>query len=157
MEPEGTSFFISRRFKWLCYLVAASVVCFYFGSFFFKVIAQAQHRGLDGPMAWNTNYAFGLDDLVLALIPAAILISEFKVVTGPRTYHVLRVICIGVGIIAALSCFFFLREILHLLNFDSFELGLAAFVLRQISIILAATLFYHRISIHGSEADNPYA
>ncbi len=96
---------------------------------------------------------FGLDDLIFALIPAAILISELEVVAKPKTYGLLRSVCIIVGLIAMLSGFFFLREITHMLDFDYFEISLAAHVLRQLTVFLAAIYLYNRITIREIETD----
>jgi hypothetical protein len=156
MELERTSFSQSRRFRWLRYFMAAGVVCFYFGKFFYGVVIEAYYLSQSGPVAMSSTYAFSLDDLIVALIPAAVLISEFEVVAKLRTYYILRAVCIIVGMIAILGGFFFLQDAIHLLDYNSFDIGLAAFILRQASIVLAAIYFYHRISVRSSEADTNY-
>ncbi len=150
---DDTLFFQSRRFRWLRYFVAASVVCFYSGKLFYNIVIEAYYLNQNRPVARSSAFVFGLDDLIVALIPAAILISELEIIAKPKTYRLLRTVCIIVGVIAMLSGSFFLREIIHMLDFDYFEIGLAAHILRQVLIVFAAIYLYHRITIQKSETD----
>ena len=131
-------FFKSRRFRWLRYVVATTVVCFYFCKVFYNFIFEAYYLNQNGPFARSSAFVFGLDDLIIALILAAILISELEIIAKPKTYHLLRAVCIIVGVIAMLGGYAFLREIIHMLDFDYFEIGLAAHIIRQLTIVFAA-------------------
>ena len=153
LQLDDTLFFQSRRFRWLRYLVAASVVCFYFAKVLYSIVIEAYYLSQNGPAARSSDFVFGLDDLIVALIPAAILISELEILAKPKTYHFLRMVCIMVGVIAMLSGCFFLREVAHMLDFDYFEIGLAAHILRQITIFFAAVYLYNRIILLKTEAD----
>ena len=153
MELDETSFLDSRRFRLLRYFVATCVVCFYFGKLFYNIVIEAYYVSQNGPSARSATFVFGLDDLIVALIPIAVLISELRIVTKPKTYHLLRTVCIIVGLIAMISGFLFLREIVNLLDYCCFEIGIAAYILRQVSIVLAAIYLYHCITIRESETD----
>ena len=150
-------FFKSRRVRWLRYFVAASVVCFYFGKVFYNFVIEASYVNQHGPFARSSAFSFGLDDLIIALIPAAILVSELEIIAKPKTYHLLRAVCIIVGVIAMLGGYFYIREIIHMLDFDYFEIGLAAHILRQVTIFFAAIYLYHRIKIQIPEEGNSNA
>jgi len=153
MEPDGTLFFRSRRFKWLRYYIAAFVICFYFGIFFYNMVIHAYYVSQNGPFASSSAFAFGFNELIVALIPATILISELEVLARPKTYRLLRAICIVVGVMAMLSGCFFLHEIKHLLDFKYFKIDLAAHILRQVLIVFATTHLYHSIIIREPKVD----
>ena len=150
---DDTLFFQSRRFRWLRYLVAGSVLFFYFGKFFYSMVVQAYFMAQNGPVARSSEFVFGFNDLIVALLPAAILISELEVVAKPKTYHFLRAVCIAVGVIGMIGTYFYLREISPMLDLDYFEIGLAAHIMRQVTIFFAAIYLYNRITLRKSEAD----
>ena len=153
MILDDTLFFQSRRFRWLRYFVAASVLCFYFGKFFYGIVIHAYFVSQNGPFARSSDFVFGFYDLIVAMLPAAILISELEVVAKPKTYHLLRAVCITVGVIGMIGTYFYLREIAHMLDYRYFEIGLAAHIMRQITVVFAAVYLYHRIMPHRSETD----
>ena len=154
---DDTLFFQSRRFKRLRFFVAASVVCFYFGKVVYNIGIEAYYLNQNEQVIRNADFVFGLDDLLIALIPAAILISELEIMANPKTYLLLRTVCIIIGIIAILGGYFYLREILHMLHFHYFEIGMAAHILRQLTIVFAAFYLYHRIILRLPEEDNSHA
>ena len=149
---DDTLFFQSRRFIWLRYFVAASVVCFYFAMFFYHIVIRALYVSQNGPFARSSDFVFSLNHMLVALIPAAILISEFEVVAKPKSYRLLRAVCIVVGVLAVMGAYSYLREIAHMLDLDYFEISLAAHVMRQITIFFAAIYLYNRITLRKSEA-----
>lgn len=150
---DDTLFFQSRRFRWLRYFVAGSVLCFYFGKFFYSMVIHDYFVSQNGPVAKSSDFVFSFYDLIVALIPAAILLSELEIVARPKTYQLLRAVCIVVGLIGMIGTYFYLREIAPMLDFDYFEIGLAAHILRQITIFFAAIYLYNRITLLTSEAD----
>ncbi len=153
MELYGTTFFDNRRLRLLRYFIATCVVCFYFGKFFYNITIEAYYISQNGPFAKSSTFVFGFDDLIVALIPIAILISEIEIVTKPKAYHLLRAVCIVVGVIAMIGGYYFFREIVHSFDYSYFEIGMAAYILRQISIVLVAIYVYHRITVREPEAD----
>jgi len=154
---DDTLFFQSRRFRRLRFFVAASVMCFYFGKVVYNIGIEAYFLNQNEPVLRNADFVFGLDDLLIALLPAAILISEPKIIANPKTYLFLRAVCIIIGIIAILSGYFYLREILHMLHFYYFEIGMAAHILRQLTIVFAAYYLYNRIIIRVPKEDKSHA
>lgn len=150
---DDTKFFQSRRFKWLRYFVAASVVIFYFGKLVYNIAIEAVYVSQYGPFARGARFIFGFDDLIVALLPAAVLVSDFEVISTPKTHRLLRTTCIIVCIIAILTGFLYLLQVTHMLDLNYFELGIAAHILRHITIFFAAIYFYNRITLLEAEED----
>lgn len=154
---DDTLFFRSRRFRWLRYLVAASVPAFYFGRFFYTIVVEAYYVSQHGAIVRSADFVFGRDNLIMALVTAAILISELEVVAKPKTYLMLRLVCIIIGVIAMLSGCIFLLEMTHMFDYRYFETAIAAHIMLQISVFFAAIYLYNRIILRTPEADIPHA
>ena len=157
MNLEMISPLEGRRFKRLRYGLAASVVAFYIGKLAYGIVIDLPSLKNAGPSVRNTVYAFGLNDLIMALLPAAVLITEFEIVTDTRSGRVLRAACVVAGVAAMLGAALLLREKYYLLEYGHFEIGLLAHTLRQALIVLAVVHVFHCIQIQDSSAGPRHA
>ena len=157
MNSEVISPLEGRRFKRLRYGLAGSVVAFYIGKLAYGIVIDLPSLKDGGPSVRNTVYAFGLNDLIIALLPAAVLTAEFEFVTDARSGRILRAACVVAGIAAILGAALLLREKYHLLEYGYFEIGLLAHTLRQALIVLAVVHVFHSIRVQDSSAESRHA
>lgn len=140
---------MSKSFKYLRYITAGLLVSLTTINFVDNAIYQANFGGLDGPLAWFSQYTHMLNRIALAILLAAALVIDFDL-KQPRIGLIICRGAAGICIVLTLIGFIYLiRHQLHFLGMDS-ELGMVRYFLipylLQLAYFMTAIILFVKTS-----------